>query len=186
MVVIGASLAMSASEVRACGRSYVYQCPPSCGSSQPTAPADQEPADPPSQRDNDNSTNGVTWDLPGDSGSADSKEDLPPAATARPVASARPAAAGLSFNDRVTQAVGLQQALRAQNARLKSKREELVTWDAAAQAKFFRAFGTTDDAARLRVVRLIDQQIERNNRTLAALAERLNLEFYVEGKQTHK
>jgi hypothetical protein len=83
----------------------------------------------------------------------------------------------------MVQLIASEQNLAAQTARLETKLRELERWDAAAQDKFGRAFGTTDDAVRQRVMAVLAQRITRNRQTAAALAEGANLEFYLQTKQ---
>jgi hypothetical protein len=89
------------------------------------------------------------------------------------------APAGESWNERVVKAVQLQQAQAAQNARLEAKKAELERWDAPAQEKFRRAFGTADEAVRQRVLERIGALIQRNQQTIAAIADGMNFEFYL-------
>ena len=113
-----------------------------------------------------------------------------PVSFARPVStiqpnqatSVRPAPTPLSFNDRMAQVFATRQSLIAQTARLESKLNDLKRWDAPAQEKFRRAFGTIDDTVRLRVAKAIEQQIIRNRQTVAALGEGVNFEFYLQSK----
>jgi hypothetical protein len=90
---------------------------------------------------------------------------------------------GGSYNDRVVQAVAAQQALAAENARLGARLAELERWDTVAQDKFRRAFGTADERVRQLVFQRIEQRRERNQQLIAALADGLNLEFYMRTKK---
>ena len=90
-----------------------------------------------------------------------------------------------TFNDRMAQVIATEQNLAVQTARLEAKRAELERWDDVAQEKFRRAFGTVDEAARQRIIQVLSQQITRNRQTLAALAEGVNLDFFLQSKQQH-
>jgi hypothetical protein len=90
---------------------------------------------------------------------------------------------GGSFHDRVTRAVAAEKALAAANTRLEAKLAELERWDAVAQEKFHRAFGTTDERVRQAVVQRIEQQREKNLRLMAAIADSVNFEFYMQSKK---
>jgi hypothetical protein len=84
----------------------------------------------------------------------------------------------------MSRAVAAQQALAASNARLEGKRAELTRWDAAAHEKFQRAFGTTDERARRAVLQRIEQQLQKNQQVLAAIADGVNFEFYLQTKKS--
>jgi type IV secretory pathway VirB10-like protein len=90
---------------------------------------------------------------------------------------------GPSHSQRMAQAVEAQRALAAANVRLDAKRRELQRWDAEAQEKFRRAFGTTDERVRRAVLQRIDEQKERNQRLLAAITDGMNFEFYMQTKK---
>jgi hypothetical protein len=155
----------------------------------PAAPAAPTPQAPRPANPNPGTGEDVDWDLPADT----SKEPAPAAgdrrSTTKPVtprpaaAPTAPAPATGSFSDRVTQAVALKQALAAQNARLKAKWAELDRWDATAQEKFRRAFGSSDEQLRGRVMDRIEQLIDRNNQSIAAISENLNFEFFLQSKK---
>jgi hypothetical protein len=88
-----------------------------------------------------------------------------------------------SFHGRMAQAIATQQALAAANARLDTKQAELERWDAAAQEKFHRAFGSTDERLRQAVLQRIEQQREKNLQLLAAITDGVNFEFYMQTKK---
>jgi hypothetical protein len=90
---------------------------------------------------------------------------------------------GESRNDQIIKAVAVQQALAAQNARLEAKLAELKRWDSQAQEKFLRAFGTTDETVRQRVIQRIDALIERNLQTMESIADSVNFDFFLEGRK---
>jgi hypothetical protein len=89
----------------------------------------------------------------------------------------------LAFNERMAELIAAQQELATENARLEVKLNELTRWDDAAQEKFVRAFGTTDQAVRQRIMKLIEQKMEQNRQTAATLAEGANLQFYLQTKR---
>jgi hypothetical protein len=101
-------------------------------------------------------------------------------ATATP---ATPVVRGPSQNDRIVKAVATQQALAAQNVLLEAKRAELQRWDRPAQEKFLRAFGTTDEGTRDRVIQRIDALIERNLQAMTTIADNLNFESFMENRK---
>ena len=115
------------------------------------------------------------------------KEDAPvPAARAvpgGPSATPVPAARADSAHDRIVRTALTQQALAAQNALLAAKRAELRRWDAPVQAKFLRAFGTTDAATRDRVIARLDSLIGRNLAAMAAIADGINLQAFLESRK---
>jgi hypothetical protein len=84
--------------------------------------------------------------------------------------------------ERLVRAVSAHKALAAQVAKLMAKRAEIERWDGPAQEKFRRAFGTTDDKVRQRVLQQIDRQIQEASRVLASLADTIRFEFYVSQK----
>lgn len=94
-----------------------------------------------------------------------------------------PVSRGASRNEQIVKTVLVQQALVAQNVRLQAKRAELERWDRPAREKFLRAFGTTDEAARERVLRRIDGLLERNFKALVAIADNVNFESYLESRK---
>jgi hypothetical protein len=88
-----------------------------------------------------------------------------------------------SANDRVLRAALAQQALAAQTALFRAKRAELERWDRAAQEKFAKAFGTTDEAVRERVLQRLDALIDRNIKAMAAIADNINFQAYLESRK---
>jgi hypothetical protein len=83
----------------------------------------------------------------------------------------------------VARAVAARQALAAANGRLETKLGELERWDAAAQEKFHRAFGTTDERVRQAVRERIEKQRDKNLGLMAAIADGINFEFYMQTKK---
>jgi hypothetical protein len=84
--------------------------------------------------------------------------------------------------ERLVRAVAAHKALATQVAKLMAKRAEIERWDGPAQEKFRRAFGTTDNQVRLRVLQQIDRQIQEASRLMASLADTIRFEFYVSQK----
>jgi hypothetical protein len=106
-----------------------------------------------------------------------------PSRATAPAPSPTTRAQGLSFHDRVAQAITTQQALLTANARLEAKLAELQRWDEAAQDKFRRAFGTTEERVRQAVAQRLLEQRQKNLQALATITDGMNLEFYLQSKK---
>jgi hypothetical protein len=105
------------------------------------------------------------------------------AATGEPKPATNPGGPeGLSFHDRIVRLVTAQQALANQIGRLQAKRAALLRWDRPTQERFLQVFGTTSGEARARVAKRLDQLIEQKLQLLAANAEQVNLERFLEQK----
>jgi hypothetical protein len=112
------------------------------------------------------------------------EDEQPEAPAARTTAAPKPASVdGASYADRMTRAVAARQTLVAQNARLDGKRRELLRWGSEDQEKFRRAFGSTDEQLRRAVLQRIEQQQARNRQLMAAIADGMNFDFYIQTKK---
>jgi hypothetical protein len=86
-----------------------------------------------------------------------------------------------SFNEnRMRQAQRVAQELKSRIARLEQRRAELERWDAAAQARFEAAFGTTDPAQRDKLLQRIKQEIAHTKQSLAAVADDIRFLAYLQ------
>jgi hypothetical protein len=135
----------------------------------------------------------VNWDLPTSEKARIAKavrfrtetEVIPTSTTPAPATTVRPN--GAVIPERVARAVAAQREMAQQLNRLIAKRAEIERWDASAQDKFRRAFGTTDEAARRNVMQRLDQQIQDGSRILADLSDSVRFEVYVsQNKQIKK